>query len=193
MYRLHRCRMHMFVLGRPMQSGVTRRFRCFAGCAGTKDVTFHASHAVGCAIAPLLFPASLTSSRSFTRAHCFLVVRSRTSTLLLENLSYLTVSMRVFTNETCVFVAFFSPRCPVLLSCFFFQPSVTLLKLNNTVAQDLVAPLALSLVDLLAAHRPALDRVIIAAAVQSPKRHQVRRRSGRPAPKLSVFFLSRSR
>lgn len=56
-----------------------------------------------------------------------------------------------------------------------FQPSVTLLKLNTAVGQDLAASLSLSLVDLLADRRAALDRVIIAAAVQPPKRHQVRR------------------
>ncbi|CAM9110671.1 unnamed protein product [Ectocarpus fasciculatus] len=53
------------------------------------------------------------------------------------------------------------------------QPSVTLLKLNTTVGQDLSASLSLSLVDLLVARRPTLDRLIIAAAVQPPKRHQI--------------------
>lgn len=51
---------------------------------------------------------------------------------------------------------------------------MTLLKLNTAVGRDLSASLSLSLVDLLDAHRSTLDRVIIAAAVQPPKRHQVR-------------------
>lgn len=75
---------------------------------------------------------------------------------------------------------YFSNLCPLFSSLFCvpffgFQPSVTLLKLNTAVGQDLAASLSLSLVDLLADHRAALDRVIIAAAVQPPKRHQVRR------------------
>lgn len=48
-----------------------------------------------------------------------------------------------------------------------------MLKLNTAVGQDLSASLVLSLVDLLAVHRPTLDRLIIVAAVQPPKRHQV--------------------
>ena len=58
--------------------------------------------------------------------------------------------------------------------CFCLLQSVTLLKLNTAVGQDLSASLSLSIVDLLDAHRSTLDRVIIAAAVQPPKRHQVR-------------------
>lgn len=54
-----------------------------------------------------------------------------------------------------------------------FVQSVTLLKLNTVVGLDLSASLAMSMVDLLAAHQPALERVIIAAAVQPPKRHEV--------------------
>lgn len=50
---------------------------------------------------------------------------------------------------------------------------MTLLKLNTVVGQDISASLAMSMVDLLAAHQPALDRVIIVAAVQPPKRHEV--------------------
>ncbi|CAN0029804.1 unnamed protein product [Ectocarpus sp. 12 AP-2014] len=53
------------------------------------------------------------------------------------------------------------------------EPSVTLLKLNTAVGQDLSASLSLSLVDLLVSRRPTLDRLIIAAAVQPPKRHQI--------------------
>ncbi|CAM9760000.1 unnamed protein product [Ectocarpus sp. 6 AP-2014] len=53
------------------------------------------------------------------------------------------------------------------------EPSVTLLKLNTAVGQDLSASLSLSLVDLLVARRTTLDRLIIAAAVQPPKRHQI--------------------
>ncbi|CAM9573726.1 unnamed protein product [Pylaiella littoralis] len=53
------------------------------------------------------------------------------------------------------------------------EPAVTMLKLNTAVGQDLSASLVLSLVDLLAVHRPTLDRLIIVAAVQPPKRHQM--------------------
>lgn len=69
--------------------------------------------------------------------------------------------------------------CCILLSrlfarvLFLFQPSVTLLKLNTAVGQDLSASLSLSLVDLLVARRLPIGRLIIAAAVQPPKRHQV--------------------
>ena len=61
----------------------------------------------------------------------------------------------------------------VCLFCLFAK-SVTLLKLNTAVGRDLSASLSLSIVDLLDAYRSTLDRVIIAAAVQPPKRHQVR-------------------
>lgn len=78
-------------------------------------------------------------------------------------------------------------RSPVFQSCLFFsilffcaclfnrfKPAVTLLKLNTAVDQDFSASLSVSLTDLLAVHRPSLDRLIIVAAVQPPKRHQVR-------------------
>lgn len=60
------------------------------------------------------------------------------------------------------------------VSVFAFRKSVTLLKLNTAVGRDLSASLSVSIVDLLDAYRSTLDRVIIAAAVQPPKRHQVR-------------------
>ncbi|CAN0131786.1 unnamed protein product [Scytosiphon promiscuus] len=53
------------------------------------------------------------------------------------------------------------------------EPSVTLLKLNTAVGQDLSALLSMSLVDVLAARGPALRRLIVVVAVQPPKRHQL--------------------
>ncbi len=136
--------------------------------------------------------ASLHSTLPFV-----LVAHSRTPTLLVQKLDYCRLCTHARTNARRFFsVADFSLLCSVVPPPIFFalQSSVTLLKLNTAVAQDLEASLASSLVDLLAAHRPMLDRVIIAAAVQAPKRHQVRRRSHLPAPKkpsLSfVFFLA---
>lgn len=52
--------------------------------------------------------------------------------------------------------------------------SVTLLKLNTAVGEDLSASLALSVVDLLASHESEVGRVIVVAAVQPPKRLKVR-------------------
>eukprot|EP00903_Cladosiphon_okamuranus_P010817 g10219.t1 len=68
------------------------------------------------------------------------------------------------------------------------EPSVTLLKFNTAVGQDLAASLSLSLVDLLADHRATLDRVIIAAAVQPPKRHQLPKEAiGIPSDAVCAF------
>lgn len=79
----------------------------------------------------------------------------------------------------------FYPACFVSCVCLRFKPAVTLLKLNTAVDQDLSASLSLSLVDLLAVHRPTLDRLMIVTAVQPPKRHQVH------TPRLSLCCQNR--
>ncbi|CAN0130397.1 unnamed protein product [Ascophyllum nodosum] len=53
------------------------------------------------------------------------------------------------------------------------EKSITLLKINTALDEDLSAPLALSITDLLAERRETVRRFFVAAAVQSPKRHQV--------------------
>lgn len=53
--------------------------------------------------------------------------------------------------------------------------SVTLLKLNTAVSQDLSTSLAMAIVDRLAERGKALKRVVVAAAVQPPKRNQAQR------------------
>lgn len=56
------------------------------------------------------------------------------------------------------------------------KQSVTLLKLNTAVSQDLSTSLAMAIVDRLAERGKALKRVVVAAAVQPPKRNQVKKR-----------------
>ncbi|CAM9343991.1 unnamed protein product, partial [Sphacelaria rigidula] len=68
--------------------------------------------------------------------------------------------------------------------------SVTLLKINTEVPQDLSASLAIAIVDLLAERAEALERVVVAAAVQPPKRNNAATRADVIPPDRVCAFTS---